>query len=228
MYIDLKSDQVNLSYISHYIKQQCGEDYTIVTNEGVELEDSSVTQSKPINLLNIASCHSSAGLGFWKTPSRKLYAVPSKTDSDSEEDFLMPVRKKKCSEKDNMSKTLLESMSSIQTTVDSIMSVTKTSRISVGLKKAMNDCLKCNICNGPIKPPVIVMKCCKTLLGCESCVNAWFSGADALTKTCPKCRSPRGYNETVILRGLDPLLDINIQKLMMAKLLFISLTDHLL
>ena len=50
-------------------------------------------------------------------------------------------------------------------------------------------------------------KCCKTIIGCESCVNVWYSGAEALTKACPACRAERGYSETVILRGLDTFLD---------------------
>ena len=53
---------------------------------------------------------------------------------------------------------------------------------------------------------MIVSKCCKTILGCESCVNRWFSGNDALTKDCPLCRSERGYTETMLVRGLDGFL----------------------
>ena len=34
----------------------------------------------------------------------------------------------------------------------------------------------------------------------------WFSGTDALTKGCPSCRADRGYNETMLLRGLDDFL----------------------
>ena len=34
----------------------------------------------------------------------------------------------------------------------------------------------------------------------------WFSGTDALTKACPSCRADRGYNETMLLRGLDDFL----------------------
>ena len=55
-------------------------------------------------------------------------------------------------------------------------------------------------------PPVIVPKCCKTLLGCDGCINGWFSGEEALTKSCPACHMERGYNETMILRGLDDYL----------------------
>ena len=47
---------------------------------------------------------------------------------------------------------------------------------------------------------------CKVILGCESCVNEWFSGEEALTKKCPACNCVRGYNETLLLRGLNEFL----------------------
>ena len=56
-------------------------------------------------------------------------------------------------------------------------------------------------------PPVIATKCCKTLLGCEGCINGWYSGEDALTKSCPACRAERGYNDTLIVKGLDDFLE---------------------
>lgn len=37
-------------------------------------------------------------------------------------------------------------------------------------------------------------------------MNHWYSGDEALTKTCPACRADRGYNETMLLRGLDEFL----------------------
>lgn len=44
IYIDLKTEEVNLVGITAYIKHNWGDEYHIVTTEGVELEDSSVTQ----------------------------------------------------------------------------------------------------------------------------------------------------------------------------------------
>ena len=49
----------------------------------------------------------------------------------------------------------------------------------------------------PIRPPAILSKCCKSsIIGCERCVNKWYSGTEALTKTCPSCRAERGYCDT--------------------------------
>lgn len=50
MFLELRTDQVKLSYISEHIKRQWGEEYTIVTSEGTELEDSPVTQGLTIDI----------------------------------------------------------------------------------------------------------------------------------------------------------------------------------
>ena len=44
MFLELKSDQVNLSYILQHIREKWGQDYIIVTSDGQELEDCTVTQ----------------------------------------------------------------------------------------------------------------------------------------------------------------------------------------
>ena len=98
-------------------------------------------------------------------------------------------------------------LKNVKSVVDDIMSVTKDSPIPLGLKKILRDTLTCRIClSAPIVPPVVITKCCKVLLGCEMCVNGWYRGDDALTKPCPACKHARGYNETMILRGMDELL----------------------
>ena len=79
------------------------------------------------------------------------------------------------------------------------------SKLPLGILSLLRDAFQCKICLGiPVKP--IVSKCCKTIIGCDRCVNEWYSGSDALTKTYPSCRAERGYSETLILRGLDGFL----------------------
>ena len=57
-----------------------------------------------------------------------------------------------------------------------------------------------------MQPPIVFAKCCKTIIGCDMCINQWYNGDDALTKICPHCRVDRGYTETVRLHGLDDML----------------------
>ena len=72
----------------------------------------------------------------------------------------------------------------------------------------MRESFMCKLCHAvPLKPPINISKCCKVILGCDACVTNWFKGPDALTKICPSCGCERGFNETMILRGLDDFLD---------------------
>ena len=104
-------------------------------------------------------------------------------------------------------------MASVKETVSDVMSLTNEAAMPLGLKRVINDTFKCQICHSvPIKPPVIATKCCKNILGCQSCVNTWYSGIDSMTKTCPMCRAERGCVETMILRGLSEFMEA-IQKL---------------
>lgn len=81
------------------------------------------------------------------------------------------------------------------------------SKLPVGLYRIVRDAFQCRICFCvPIRPPVVISKCCKVIIGCERCVNGWYTGTEALTKTCPSCRAERGYSETMILKGIDNFL----------------------
>ena len=148
-------------------------------------------------------CRFGIGLSFWRSPRRKLYAVP-KVDcgskpvvlSDSEDDF-QPRKKPR---KEDAQDAILSGISDIKSSIADMTSITKSTRILLGLYKITRDTFKCSICHVvPARPPIIIAKCCKTILGCEQCINEWFSGPDALTKSCPSCRADRGYNETMLL-----------------------------
>ena len=45
MYVDLNDFNANLQYIHGCVLNQWGDEYTIATNDGLELEDSPATQS---------------------------------------------------------------------------------------------------------------------------------------------------------------------------------------
>lgn len=97
---------------------------------------------------------------------------------------------------------------SIKKSLGEVFTLTKDSKIPLGLKRIMGETFQCKLCKEvPIKPPLIIGKCCKVILGCESCVNGYYTGLDALTKPCPHCRAPRGYNETMVFRGFDDFLE---------------------
>ena len=83
--------------------------------------------------------------------------------------------------------------------------VWSSSTIKLGRKQVLT--FKCHICHStPMSHPIIFTQCCKTILGCEVCVGAWFGGEEGRSKSCPLCRAERAYSETCRLHGLDDLV----------------------
>lgn len=166
------------------------------------------------------------GVLFWKHPRRKLYAVTQKDlkeirrrrsssnyidTSDDESDVGgggMSGSTRKKAKLDNTLEAIGQDVSVIRETITEMMTLTADCSMPLGLKWVVNDTFKCYICHViPVKPPIIVTKCCKNMLGCQECVNTWYSGPDAMLKTCPICRAERGCNETMVLRGLTEFLE---------------------
>jgi len=100
---------------------------------------------------------------------------------------------------------VLHEMTFVKENFEQAMKLLQDSPIPPGLRKSLRETFKCRICLQAIKPPLVITKCCRVLMGCEECINGWFR-EDALMKPCPSCRMARGYNETMILRGMDDFL----------------------
>ena len=59
-----------------------------------------------------------------------------------------------------------------------------------------------------MSPPIIYSKCCKSLIGCENCVNLWYgTGPDGINKACPVCNTVRALADTSRICGLDQMLE---------------------
>ena len=145
-------------------------------------------------------------MSFWKCRKRKIYAVLLDDDGTDTGDEPGPSRKRK---KDDCLAQLIDSVEIIKNDIDQIKTLTRdaTTKLPLGLETALQEAFKCTICHHiPIRGPMIVAKCCKCIIGCEQCVHTWYSGQDILTKTCPLCRTERGFTETMRLNGLDQLL----------------------
>ena len=100
-----------------------------------------------------------------------------------------------------------EDIDAMKETMKDILHLNDKAKIPMGLQRIIRDTFQCKIClRIPIRPPVIMSMCCKAIIGCERCVNGWYSGPEALTKNCPACRTERGYSETMLIRGLDNFL----------------------
>ena len=146
---------------------------------------------------------------FWKANARKFYPI-SEEENDIQHSSEPVAIKRSRKSTSNLNPLYIYYYANIVDIRDSttvILSLTNLSKISLGLKRLLKENLSCQICSAsPTQLPVVVAKCCHSIIGCEVCDNAWFSGPEALTKSCPRCNSERGYNETMRLTGLDDLL----------------------
>ena len=74
--------------------------------------------------------------------------------------------------------------------------------------ESMDKTFSCCICKRV--PPItrlVGCQACSTLVGCQRCTDTWFGGPGGLTKSCPKCRVPRGLANSFILKGFDKFVD---------------------
>ena len=136
------------------------------------------------------------GLRFWKASARQFYAVVQHD---------LHVTRKRRGEQDCDSSA--EGMKAVLEKLDQICSVTKNDKVPMGLKIACQEVFMCKICHlSVLKPPTIVARCCRNIIGCQACVDTWYR-EDMMEKSCPLCRSPRGYSDTMALPTLDRLIE---------------------
>ena len=158
---------------------------------------------------------------FWKVGSRKIFAVVESQldqldkgrgkrkrkelridDSDSEDDVSTCTAGKKSKQDE-----LMMEVKAIRHDLSAVLSLSKDMKLPPDLYRQLTDTFKCHICQStPISPPVMFTRCCKSILGCEVCVDSWFGGENGRSKSCPLCRAERAYSETCRLHGLDDFL----------------------
>ena len=90
--------------------------------------------------------------------------------------------------------------------LDKIFCLSRNMAVPIGLRSIIYDTFKCIICQNTMEGPVIFARCCKTLIGCQKCVDQWYRGEDGQARSCPKCRAERAFVETSRLVGLDEFL----------------------
>ena len=136
---------------------------------------------------------------FWKVGSRKLYAVRDRKG------------KKRARQEDSASddentntKQVLQKM---DRNIEKILEVTNKYHLPVGFYSVVMDAFMCKICQS-ITLPAIFARCCRTIIGCQTCVDHWYRGESGLDKKCPLCRGDRGY--TCKISGLEDFLIISL------------------
>lgn len=148
------------------------------------------------------------GLKFWKVGSRKIYAVKERSlklakrkcpaDSSSESDCSIKLPKAK-----NPRYDLEKDIREIKTKISSLFVIEKYLKMPTSLRLLLLENFKCCICQDTMKPPILFSRCCKYIIGCESCIDKWYTKE----RTCPRCRAERGFTETSRLNGIDDFLE---------------------
>ena len=90
----------------------------------------------------------------------------------------------------------------------SVLQIAGSMKVPIGLQHLIRDTFRCHICQAtPLVPPVIYSRCCKRIIGCQTCVDTWYGGENGTNKSCPICRAERAFAETTQLRGMDDFLE---------------------
>ena len=118
-------------------------------------------------------------------------------------------RKMRCDdeEEEDEQTILTKKIDVIDAKVSKVLDVNAHLPLPLGLSTLLYEAFKCSIClRSPIVPPAIIGKCCKRIIGCQRCIDAWYKDGDTLMKRCPLCQKDRGYTDTMLLLGVDELL----------------------
>ena len=102
---------------------------------------------------------------------------------------------------------ILMEVNTIKEQLDEVFKITPETKVPLSLCKAIQDSFKCKSCRSVMVPPVIFAKCCHLIIGCSTCVEAWYSGTEALIKSCMNCGTQRGYAETMQMAGLNEFFE---------------------
>jgi hypothetical protein len=130
------------------------------------------------------------------------------SDSESDDDLQRPLHRKAINSPPPDLAPLIEEVKGMRKDIQCLFQITDKMKISPGLYRQLRDTFQCHICRcTPISPPVIFTRCCHRILGCQTCVDAWYRGEDSVSRSCPMCRFERAYSETTTLRGLDDFLN---------------------
>ena len=158
-------------------------------------------------------------------PARKFFVIPvddlsrnkrekrqSVLISDDEEedldDFVVKPPKKFKAKSSSQMEEMHRDIQQISRNLECIFKLTKNTKLPPGLYKLLSDTFQCQICRAmPIVPPPIYTRCCKRILGCQTCVDRWYCGTDSINHSCPICRSERAFTETSQIKGLDDFLN---------------------
>ena len=151
-----------------------------------------------------------------------MYAIPEKdlrskrakqiviSESESDDDFQQPVRKRFASspEGSTCSSKVLSEVKHICKDIKSLFQISGHMKIHlayIGIFTTHFNAISAVHRPSPL-PPVIFARCRKRLLGCQTCVDGWYQGEEGMACSCPLCWSERAYADTTPIKGMDEFL----------------------
>ena len=127
-------------------------------------------------------------------PSKGKHPFSLTLDSDSSGDAFMQYSKKGKFVSNKQSSELITEIQGLRKMIEQLFEVNKQLPIPIGLRKILHETFCCCNCRCTMVPPVRFGRCCKSLIGCQSCVDRWFQGDSRLMQqSCPKCRTEHAY-----------------------------------
>ena len=154
------------------------------------------------------SCKESELKDTKKRGSTSSTSIPI-SSSDSDSDIIPLVKKKRTRVSMDYIKLqrIQDDIREVKGELSKVFLLTSTMQVPIALRRLLYDTFRCSICRAtPMKPPIIFARCCKTILGCQVCVDTWYRGDEGQQRTCPNCRETRAYVDTCKVNGLDDFL----------------------
>lgn len=71
------------------------------------------------------------------------------------------------------------------------------------IEKSILESFKCCVCLKVVSK-VMVAGCCKRIIGCQSCIEQWFSDQDC----CPLCKAANSKDKAFLLKGMDEFIAV--------------------
>ena len=199
----------NVQFILFSLPKNWGKGFKLVTSDGLVINDSPGTQGTfiSLNLYNDINLTLHLGVQFWK--GRKVYAVNKCGSMGKERSVIDVSTNSESGSEDDSERRKKPGAKGILRAIDGLLKeVVKMSYPS--LYVSLKETFKCNICLMVMSPPITYSKCCRRIIGYESCVARIYRD----DRHCPLCRhqiSPEACIQDSRVLGCDELLSLLLQ-----------------
>ena len=137
------------------------------------------------------------------------------SSSDSESEVLPVIKRRRTSLDSFKLQHIQDDINVMKDELSKVFLRTSAMQVLIALRRLLFDTFQGSICRAtPMKPPIIFARYCKTIFGCQLCVNTWYRNEEGQQRTCPNCREARAYVDTFnglddFLTGISPLLEVD-------------------